>query len=239
MRTLIVDDTRLARRELRTLLAAFPQIDIVGEADDVAPARALVQQLRPELLLLDIQMPGGTGFDLLEQLDHVPAVIFTTAYDQYALRAFEANALDYLLKPIEPQRLAAALARVGPGGMGTPAPEPARPPLGASDRVFVRDGERCWFVGIAEISHFKVDGNYVEVHFRGQKALLARSLSALEERLDPNLFLRANRHALVNLRLIEAIDPWLNEGFLLRLKGGAEVEVSRRQAREFRERLAL
>lgn len=239
MRTLIVDDTRLARRELRTLLAAHPQIQIVGEAEDVEPARALIESLRPDLLLLDIQLPGGTGFDLLDQLEHLPAVIFTTAYDSYAVRAFEANALDYLLKPVEPARLASALQKaLVPMPRLAPA-EPARPPLGAGDRVFLREGERCWFVSLNEISHFQVDGNYVQVHFRGQRALLQRSLSALEERLDPQLFLRANRNVLVNLRLIEAIDPWLNEGYRLKLKGGHEIEVSRRQARELRERMAL
>jgi len=239
MKLLIVDDTRLARQELKTLLAAHADIDVVGEADDVPSAREAIGRLQPELLLLDIQLPSGTGFDLLDQLDPLPKVIFTTAYDQYAVRAFEANALDYLVKPVDPRRLASALDRaratpVVPGGTGTSVQR-----LGADDTVFLRDGERCWFVTLRDISHVAVDGNYVRVWFRGERAMLSRSLSALEARLDPALFFRANRNTLVNLQAIVRIDPWINDGYQLKLRDGSEIEVSRRQARELRERLAL
>jgi two-component system, LytTR family, response regulator len=240
MKLLIVDDTRLARQELKTLLAAHADIEVIGEADDLPSARSAVESLRPHLLLLDIQLPSGTGFDLLEALDTLPLVIFTTAYDQYAVRAFEANALDYLVKPVAPDRLGAALdrarARLATTSPGETAP---RTPLGAEDTVFLRDGERCWFVALKDISHIEVDGNYARVHFRGGHASLARSLSALEARMDPNLFLRANRNTLVNLRAIASIDPWVNDGYQLKLRNGSEIEVSRRQARELRERLSL
>jgi two-component system LytT family response regulator len=240
IRTLIVDDTRLARQELRTLLATQPDIEVVGEADDVPAARARIDELRPDLVLLDIQMPSGTGFDVLDGLDHAPLVVFSTAYDQYALRAFESNALDYLVKPIIAERLAAALDRVRArltqraGTDGEP-----RGLLGADHQVFLRDGERCWFVALHEISRIVVEGNYARVWFRGEHAMLARSLSALEARLDPTLFFRANRNTLVNLRMVRAIDLTVSDGYQLTLRDGNNVEVSRRQARELRERLAL
>lgn len=237
LRVLIVDDTRLARRELRTLLAAWPDVECVGEADDVPAAREAIARLRPDVVLLDIQMPSGTGFDVLDGLEQAPQVIFTTAYDQYALRGFEANALDYLLKPVQADRLGAALARAR--ARAPAVDEEPKPLLRADDQVFLRDGERCWFVPLAQISRIEVDGNYARVHFRGERALLARSLASLETRLDPALFFRANRNALVNLRMVQAVDLAIGDGYVLTLRDGAEVEVSRRQARELRERLAL
>ena len=239
MKTLIVDDTRLARQELKTLLAGHADIELVGEADDLPSAREAVQRLAPDLLLLDIQLPSGTGFELLEQLDPLPLVIFTTAYDQYAVRAFESNALDYLIKPVAPERLAAALDRARARKAPARDEERNTGPLGADDTVFLRDGERCWFVALRDISHLMVEGNYVRVWFQGQRAMLARSLNALEARLDPALFFRANRNTLVNLRHIASIDPWVNDGYQIKLRDGNEIEVSRRQARELRERLSL
>ena len=242
MKALLVDDTRLARQELRTLLAAHPDVELVGEADDLPAAREACARLEPDLLLLDIQLPSGSGFDLLDQLDPLPAVIFTTAYDQYAVRAFESNALDYLVKPVVPERLAAALDRARERLSADPQrglhPD-SRSRLGPDDTVFLRDGERCWFVALREITRIVVDGNYVMVWFRGERAMLARTLGALEARLDPTLFFRASRNTLVNLRMISSIDPWVNEGYRLKLKDGTELEVSRRQAKELRERLSL
>jgi two-component system LytT family response regulator len=234
---LIVDDSRLARQELRTLLAAIAGVECIGEADDVPAAREAISRLSPDVVLLDIQMPSGTGFDVLDGLDPAPQVIFTTAYDQYALRGFEANALDYLLKPVQADRLEAALSRARPARAEGRAD--ARCMLHADDQVFLRDGERCWFVQLGQVSRIEVDGNYATVYFRGEKAMLGRSLATLESRLDPALFFRANRNTLVNLRLVQAIDLSVGEGYTLTMKDGAEVEVSRRQARELRERLAL
>lgn len=237
LRVLIVDDTRLARQELRTLLADIADVECVGEADDVPAAQAAIERLRPDVVLLDIQMPSGTGFDLLERLDTVPRVVFTTAYDQYAVRGFEANALDYLLKPVRAERLAAALDKARAAASSMPAS--TREVLRADDPIFLRDGERCWFVQLGQISRIEVDGNYATVHFRGEKAMLGRSLATLENRLDPALFFRANRSTLVNLRMVAAIDLSVGDGYTLTMKDGTEVEVSRRQARELRERLAL
>ena len=239
MRIYIVEDSRLARQELRTLLAAIPDADIVGEAAELAPAREAIEALLPEVLLLDVELPGATGFDLLDQLEHLPLVVFTTAYDQHALAAFERNALDYLLKPIDPARLEAALAKARE--RLRPAPVAAAAPAlkGADDMVFVRDGERCWFVRLGEISGFEACGNYAQAWFDGQRPLLARTLTSLEERLDPQLFFRASRSHLINLRWVQNIAPWSNDGYRVTLRDGHQVEVSRRQAKLLREKLEL
>ena len=231
MTALIVDDERLGRAELRRLLGAHPEVEIVGEARDADQAQALIEQLQPDLLFLDIQMPGRSGFELLAQLDRVPLVIFTTAYDDYALRAFEVNALDYLLKPVSPERLAAALARA--------ALRKARPVMEGRQRIFVKDGERCWFVTLSDVALFESEGNYTRLHFGGNRPLVLRSLTYLEERLDQAVFFRASRKHIINLRFVDAIDSWANGGFLVRLKGGMQVEMSRRQAQKFKEVMSL
>ena len=160
MNVLLVDDSRLARTELRHLLRAFPDVAIVGEARHAEEARAQLAALRPDLLLLDVQMPGQSGFELLASLDAAPHVIFTTAYDEYALQAFAVNALDYLLKPVQEARLAAALAKARARLRASAAPAPADAPdaasLTAQDQVFVKDGERCWFVKLADIRLFEI-----------------------------------------------------------------------------------
>lgn len=244
MKIFIVEDSRLARQELRTLLAAIPEAEIVGEAAELLPAREAIERLRPELLLLDVELPGATGFELLDQLEHLPLVVFTTAYDQHALAAFERNALDYLLKPIEPARLDAALAkareRLRPAPVAAAAPAAAGGAVkGADDMVFLRDGERCWFVRLGDIAGFESCGNYAQAWFDGQRPLISRTLTMLEERLDPQLFFRASRSHLINLRWIQAIEPWRNEGYRVTLRDGHQVEVSRRQAKLLRERLEL
>ncbi|RZL90996.1 MAG: response regulator transcription factor [Variovorax sp.] len=243
MRIFIVEDSRLARQELRTLLAAIPDADIVGEAAELAAARDGIEALAPELLLLDVELPGATGFDLLDQLEHLPLVVFTTAYDQHALAAFERNALDYLLKPIDADRLAAALdkarARLRPTNASPAPPAGALSTKGADDMVFLRDGERCWFVRLGDIAGFESCGNYAQAWFEGQRPLINRTLTTLEERLDPQLFFRASRSHLINLRWIQGIQPWSNDGYRVTLKDGHQVEVSRRQAKLLREKLEL
>lgn len=242
LRVLVVDDARLARREMQTLLAAMEGVECIGEADDVPAAREAIARLHPDVVLLDIQMPSGSGFDVLDGLQVPPSVIFTTAYDQYAVQAFDANALDYLLKPVEASRLQAALdkarARIAEAAPTARSSGDAAK-LGAEDTVFLRDGERCWFVALGEISRIVVDGNYARLWFRGQNALLSRSLAALEARLEPGLFFRANRNTLVNLRKVRGVELSVADGYDLTLEDGSQVEVSRRQARELRERLAL
>ena len=232
MRALIVDDERLARAELRRLLAVHPEIEIAGEAQNGEEALALIEKLAPALLFLDIQMPGLGGFELLERLEDMPQVIFTTAYDEYAIRAFEVNALDYLLKPIAPERLAAALAKVRPHSDAAPCTR-------RLERVFVRDGERCWIVNLPEIFLLESEGNYTRVCFGAERPLIRRSLNVMEEQLDPALFFRANRQQIVNLKWIEKVDLGIAGGLSVTLRGGRAIEMSRRQSARLREILSL
>jgi two-component system, LytTR family, response regulator len=241
MKALLIDDGRLARNELRRLLAVHADIQVAGEAVDTADAAGKVAALRPDLLFLDIQMPGEDGFALLEKLEPpLPLVVFTTAYDEFAVKAFDFNALNYLLKPVDPARLAAAVEKVraraeAAGRDG--APRPGR--LSADDKVFVREGERCWFVPVKNIRLLESEGNYTRVHFENNKPQLFRSLTAMEERLDPKHFFRANRKQVINLAWVESLEPWFSGGLLVHLKGGPNIELSRRQAQDFRERMSL
>ncbi|NVO31287.1 LytR/AlgR family response regulator transcription factor [Hymenobacter lapidiphilus] len=249
MEVVIVDDSRLARTELRHLLGVFPDITVVGEARHAAEARELLATVRPDLLLLDIHMPGETGFELLASLEAAPQVIFTTAYDEYALQAFEVNALDYLLKPVQTERLAAALAKARaraaalPDPAATAAPEApteaATTPLTENDQVFVRDGEQCWFVRLSEVRLFEISAGYTQIYFDTHRPLIPRTLQHLEQRLDARTFFRANRQQIINLKWVESIEPWFSNTLKIRLRGGPEVEVSRQQSARFRELLSL
>lgn len=239
MKALIVDDERLARTELRRLLSPFKDINIVGEAVNTEDALAKISQLNPELIFLDIQMPGKNGFELLEELDSVPTVVFTTAYDEYALKAFEYNAMDYLLKPIEPKRLEDTVKRLLEKHKKEQIDTDQAPELTEDDQVFVKDGDRCWFVKLSTVRLFESEGNYVRLYFEDNKPLILRTLNYLDERLDNKAFFRANRKHIVNLKWIESIEPWLNGGLLVKLKGGNKIEVSRRQAIKFKDMLSL
>lgn len=237
MKALIIDDERLARKELIRLLEEHPTIEVVGEAMNADEAEKLIEELNPSLLFLDIQMPGRTGFELLQALESAPVVIFTTAYDEFALKAFEVNALDYLVKPIQPERLSEAIRkaiekeRIRSGGR--------EGKLGLSDQVFVKDGERCWFVSLSNVRLFESDGNYIKVFFDNNRPMIHKSLNALDERLDERAFFRASRKHIINLSWVEGIEPWFNGGLMVRLKGGDKVEVSRRQAAKFKDMMSL
>ncbi|MFZ9588181.1 MAG: LytR/AlgR family response regulator transcription factor [Chitinophagaceae bacterium] len=240
---IIIDDERLARNELKKLLTEYPEVEVIGEAANVDEAIKLIEELMPDLIFLDIQMPAKTGFDLLAELDTVPSVIFTTAHDEYALKAFEVNALDYLLKPIDPKRLSDAIQKVVLLEEREEAANENRTEsrsfLSDNDQVFVKDGEKCWFVKLSEIRLFESVGNYARVFFGTNKPLILKSLNSLEERLDPKTFFRANRKHIVNLRMIEKVEPFFNGGLLLEIKGGEKIEVSRRQAVRFKEMMSL
>ena len=240
-RAILIDDERLARAELRKLLEAHPEIDIIAEASNVPEALEKINDLDPDLIFLDIQMPAKNGFDLLEALDKAPKVIFTTAYDEYALRAFEVNALDYVMKPIDPQRLTDALHKLK--DIQDEEQLDLRSNTGKSltefDQVFVKDGEKCWFVKLGEIRYFESVGNYARVFFGTNKPLILKSLNALEDRLDEKVFFRANRKHIVNLRAVQKVEQYFNGGLLLELNGGEKIEVSRRQAVRFKELMSF
>jgi two-component system LytT family response regulator len=239
---IIIDDERLARNELKKLLEQHPEIQIIDEASGVDEGVEKIELARPDLIFLDIQMPGKTGFDLLGELEKAPKVIFTTAFDEFALKAFEVNALDYLLKPIDPSRLSDAIQKLQTelaleqasliGGS-------VRGPLTEADQVFVKDGEKCWFVKLAEIRLFESVGNYAKVYFSNHKPLILKSLNALEDRLDEHVFFRANRKHIINLHWIEKIEPYFNGGLLVELKGGEKIEISRRQTVKFKEMMSF
>jgi two-component system LytT family response regulator len=229
MKALVVDDEPLARFELRRLLRAHPEIEIVGEAEDGDQALHLARELMPDVLFLDIQMPGMTGFDLLERIDgELPDVIFTTAYDQHAIKAFEVNALDYLLKPIAPERLRETLSRLE-----------AKQPISRLSQVFVRDGERCWIVRLSDIFLLESEGNYTRLLFASERPLVRRSLNSIERQLDPQSFFRANRRQILNLNWVESTHVGMDGGLSIRLTGGCEIEVSRRRSEELRAKLSL
>lgn len=242
IKAIIIDDERLARNELKKLLQNHPEIEVIEEAANVDEGLEKIEQFNPELIFLDIQMPGKTGFDLLAEVEKAPKVIFTTAYDEYAIKAFEVNALDYLLKPIEPKRLADSIHKLQDElfkekiGLNNGV---NRGMLTELDQVFVKDGERCWFVKLGEIRLFESVGNYAKVFFGTNKPLILKSLNALEERLDDRMFFRANRKHIINLRWIEKIEPYFNGGLLVDLKGGEKIEVSRRQTVKFKEMMSL
>lgn len=238
MKALIIDDEQLAREELRRLLDALPEVEVVGEAQHCDEGVALVDSMRPELIFLDIEMPGGTGFDLLERIAvPAPAVIFTTAYEAHAVEAFRVNALDYLLKPVDPAQLAHAVRRY----------EESQPVVAGADRehydadsrVFVREGQKCWFVRIGSVRLFESDGNYTRLWFDGGKPMVYRALKVFEQRLDPKLFFRANRQQIINLDHVARTELDAQGDLAVILSCGTRVEMSRRMAQIFRETLGV
>ena len=240
MRALIIDDERLARSALRRLLKPHADVEIVGEAANADEALRAIRKSFPDVIFLDVEMPGSSGFDLLEKLEDVPFVIFTTAYDEYAVRAFEINALDYLVKPVAAERLAAALSRAQKtlATAARPAP-PNAGPGSALTQIFVRDGDHCWIVRLADVVLMESEGNYTRLHFGGNAPLICRSLSAIEERINPASFFRANRSQIINLRSIESVESEIEGRLLVKLTNRKVVEISRRQARRLRELLSL
>lgn len=238
IKTIIVDDERLAREGLKNLLKEYSEIEIIGEAGNVDEALDLIDKLRPQLMFLDIEMPEKSGFDLLEELIDTPCVVFTTAYNEFAIKAFEVNALDYLLKPIQPARLREALTRVKKE-ITEIDQDKEKNRLDEKDQVFIRDGDRCWFVKLEDIRLIESAGNYAKIFFDKFHPLIHKTLNALDERLSTSMFFRANRQQIINLRYIDKIEPFFNSGFLIYMKDGTKVEVSRRQAVKFKEMMSL
>jgi len=244
--TILIDDERLAREEMRSLLKDHLSVEIIDEAKNGQEGIQKINALRPDLIFLDINMPGMTGFEMLKQLEEIPHVIFVTAYDEFALKAFEVNALDYILKPVDPDRLREAIQKLhskeiadneeiqsalnGAGELRI---------LTSKDRVFIKDGEKCWFIEMSKVRMLESDGNYVKVYFDNFRPMILRSLNSFEERLDPKYFFRANRKFIINVSWISSIENWFNGGLQVELREGERVDISRRQAIRFKEMMSI
>ena len=241
MRAIIIDDERLARKELKSLLKDYHEIEIVDECASPEEALKSIEKHNPDLLFLDIQMPEKTGFDLLQELDKSPKVVFVTAFDEYAVKAFEVNALDYLMKPVDPERLKETMAKVLSEDIEDEElyDVPDRGILSSNDQIFIKDGEKCWFIHLKDVRMFESEGNYVRIYFETFKPLVLKSLNGLEERLDQKLFFRANRKYIINLKWVSHIENWFNGGLQVVLKDGEKVEISRRQAVKFKALMSL
>ncbi|MBK9284603.1 MAG: response regulator [Sphingobacteriaceae bacterium] len=237
MKAIIIDDERLARQELKSLLAQYKEIEIIAECADATDAVAKISELKPDVIFCDIQMPGKTGLEMVEEISGAVDVVFVTAYDEHALKAFELNAFDYLLKPVQPQRLAETIKKLTIKE-GVSKPE-NNTPLTTADMVFIKDGDKSWFVKMIDIKLFESEGNYVRVYFDNNKPLILRSLNSLDSRLSEKDFFRASRKHIINLNYIESVEQWFNGGLNVKLKDGREVEISRRQAVKLKDMMSL
>ena len=237
MKAIIIDDERLARQELKNLLATYKEIEIIAECSDAIQAKEKINELKPDVIFCDIQMPGKTGLELVEEISGAVDVVFVTAYDEHAIKAFELNAFDYLLKPVQPQRLAETIKKLSIKETSNKSDNNS--PLTINDMVFIKDGEKCWFVKLSDIRLFESEGNYVRVYFETFRPLILRSLNSLESRLNEKEFFRASRKHIINLNFIASVESWFNGGLNVKLKYGKEVEISRRQAVKLKDMMSL
>lgn len=231
-KTIIIDDERLAREEVKRALEKHQEFEIIGEASHVDEAISLIEELKPDILFLDIHMPGKSGFDLLEELTNVPDVVFTTAYDQYAVKAFEMNALDYLVKPLREERFAKTIEKVKQELVKKRKATPDVLPM--HRKIFIKDGEDCHFIPLSDIRYIESLENYARLFFGNQKAMIKRSLNLLEEKLDPKVFFRANRSQIINIHYIQEIYPHFNNRLQIKLTSGETIDVSSRQSVKFK-----
>ena len=243
-RTIIIDDERLAREELKSLLKDYHEIEIIDEAKNGEEGIQKIKEHKPDLLFLDINMPGLNGFEMIKHLEEIPRVIFVTAYDEYALKAFEVSALDYILKPVDPERLKEGIQKLTSTEDDFVSSQQVAITrkdrvLNTSDKVFIKDGEKCWFIELSKVRMLESDGNYVKVYFDNFRPLILRSLNSFEERLDSEFFFRANRKYIINLKWVSSIENWFNGGLQVELREGEKVEISRRQAIRFKEMMSL
>jgi two-component system LytT family response regulator len=244
MKAIIIDDERLARQELKHLLEAHKDtITVIGEATNGKEGIALIKELSPDLVFLDIQMPEMNGFEMLKQLEEIPKVIFVTAYDDHALDAFKVNALDYLLKPVEPELLKGTIEKLVNHSeedfFSSDENHRSERKLTIQDHIFLKDGEKCFFPELKDVRYFESQGNYVRVFFNNERPMILRSLNALQERLSTEDFFRANRKYLINIHHIESIENWFNGGLKVKLSDDTEIEVSRRQTIRFKDIMML
>ncbi|MFN2431408.1 MAG: LytR/AlgR family response regulator transcription factor [Gemmatimonadota bacterium] len=247
LRTLVVDDEPLARQRLTRMLGEFPAVELVGEAENGREAVERIRELRPELVFLDVQMPGWDGFRVLEELESPPYVVFATAFDAYAIRAFELSAVDYLLKPFDHRRLAAAVAKALDvasrrdvaarldalaRALAEQTPRPLR-------HLGVRTGDRILLVQPEQVFFFEARAKETSAFTKDREHVVDRSLKQLEAELDPRIFFRCHRSYILNLDRVVEVFAWFGGGLLARLSDGRKVPVSRRQAPELKARLRL
>lgn len=244
MKALLIDDERLARRELKHLLEKHSnKIQVIGEASNGEEGIKAIKKQNPDVIFLDIQMPEMNGFEMLKKLDDIPNVIFVTAYDEHAIEAFKVNALDYLLKPVDPERLKEALDKLNTQNEeefeSNVIDSRKDRKLNIEDHIFIKDGEKCFYPKLSEIRFFESHGNYIKVYFDDKRPMILRSLNALEERLDENDFFRANRKYIINIHWIKHIENWFNGGLKVFLEENEEIEISRRQAIKFKDIMSI
>lgn len=239
MKAVIVDDERLARKELSKLLEDFPEIEIIGECTNGKEAISFINEKKPDLVFMDIEMPELNGFDVVEQIDKTPAIVFVTAYNDYAIKAFEVNASDYLVKPVDPNRLKETIEKIKSDNEEIDTDSLERKTLSSGDQIFIKDGEKCWFIELDDIKLFESEGNYVRIYFKNFKPLVLKSLNNLETKLDTKLFFRANRKYIINLTTIVHIENWFNGGLQVTLEDDRKIEISRRQAVKFKAMMSL
>jgi two-component system LytT family response regulator len=240
LKAVIVEDSRLARNELKELIKAHTEIEILGEAENVDEGFKLINETKPDLLFLDINMPEKDGFELLEMLDEVPTTIFTTAFDEYAIKSFEYNAFDYLLKPISQKRFSKSIEKVIES-VDNKAKDETKigSALSLDKQIFIKDGEKCWLVKIQDISLFEIVGNYTRVFFDNNKPLIYKSLAQVEEKLPTEVFFRANRQQIININHVKKVVSWFNGKLKIEMNSGEEIEISRRQSSLFKEQLSF
>jgi two-component system LytT family response regulator len=235
----IVEDSRLARNELKELIKLHKEIELLGEAENVDEGYELIKNTNPDLLFLDINMPEKDGFELLEMLDEVPLTVFTTAFDEYAIKSFEYNAFDYLLKPINQKRFSKSIEKVLESLETTSEDSKKEGILSLDKQIFIKDGEKCWLVKIQDIALFEIVGNYTRVFFEDQKPLIYKSLIQIEEKLPEDVFFRANRQQIINIRHVKKVVSWFNGKLKIEMSSGEEIEISRRQSYVFKDQLSF
>jgi two-component system, LytTR family, response regulator len=232
IRSLLIDDEYLAIAELKHMLEKYPDLEVIDTAQDWETAVQKIKEHKPDLIFLDISMPEKNGFELLALLDEAPQVIFVTAFDQFAIKAFEVNALDYLLKPVNASRLEEAIKKV----KKTLEQTSHKPDiLSIHKRIFIKDGEQCFFVALQDIILLESAGNYVKVFFGNKKPMLHRSLNYMEERLPESHFFRASRQHIININFVQEIEPWHNNTLRVTITNGMQIDISQRQSVRFKE----
>jgi two-component system LytT family response regulator len=239
LKAVIVEDSRLARNELKELFKAHKEIELIGEAENVDDGFELINKANPDLLFLDINMPEKDGFELLEMLDEVPITIFTTAFDEYAIKSFEYNAFDYLLKPISQKRFSSSIAKVIENENSGDTEDKKQEGLSLDKQIFIKDGDNCWLVKIKDISLFEIVGNYTRVFFDSNKPLIYKSLAQIEEKLPQDVFFRANRQQIININHVNKVVSWFNGKLKIEMNSGEEIEISRRQSYIFKDQLSF